>query len=55
MRAWAKWCINHNLRWIVYLTGFIYLPLYFIYYIPEALSDWVRDMKSIKLTKKEEA
>ena len=53
MTAWARWCINHNLRALVYLACFLCLPLYLIYYIPEALGDWVRELKAIKRVPKE--
>ena len=47
MRKWAVWCIEHRLRFVLYLVLVLMTPLYFIQYIPEAFNDWLRDAKAI--------
>lgn len=48
MRPWAKWCLTHRMSFVVYLVAAICSPLYFLVYIPEGFSDWMRDIRSIK-------
>lgn len=51
MRKWVKWCINHRLKWIVYLVLLLSLPLVIAvgiwYGCKELLGEFARDIKSV--------
>ncbi len=53
MRPWVKWCINHRVKFIVYLAWLIILPLYWIVYLPEAAKEAIRDLQDINKMKGE--
>lgn len=54
MRYWVTWCVNHNLKFIVYAVWVLVLPFYFLNYVEEMAADALRDLKDIqKLTKKD--
>lgn len=52
MRNWAKWLVNHNLRWVLYVFHAILFPVYIVVYmvqvIPEAVRDYKMDFRDIK-------
>jgi hypothetical protein len=47
MRPWAQWLIDHNLRFVLFPIPILCFPIYFISAIPEVISRWRADMKSI--------
>lgn len=55
MRPWAMWCVNHNLKFVLYLLCVVISPAYVIATIRwgEAFSDLRRDIRDIRLQKKE--
>ena len=55
MRPWAMWCVNHNLKFVLYLLCVVISPAYVISTIRwgEAFSDLRRDIRDIRLQKKE--
>ena len=48
MRNWVKWCINHNLKWVLYIILVCMFPIYVFSYIKEGYMDWVSEVKWVK-------
>ncbi len=53
MRSWVKWCVNHKMKFVVYLVWFLVLPLYMSNYVGDAAADAMRDLNDIKKMKGE--
>jgi len=49
---WVKWCINHNMKFMVYFVWLLVLPLYWFVYLPQAMQDALDELKYIKALKK---
>lgn len=57
MRTWAQWCINNNLRWLVYVVSFLFVPVTIIVYIlftmvPDILKEISHEFRRIGAAKK---
>lgn len=52
VRPWLKWCINHNLKFIVYVVWLFVVPLFWFVYLEEAMKDAVSELNYIKSLKK---
>ena len=56
MRDWVKWCINHNLKAVLYVLWVVTLPFYlmvdFPKFIKQAWNDCIYDLEVIKRKKK---
>ena len=52
MRTWVKWCVKHDVKFLIYLVWALMLPLYIAVYVPEAFRDWMREKDVIKGLKK---
>jgi len=48
MQPWVRWMINHKMVWIVKAVVISSFPIYFCYYLPEAISDFKHDLRRIK-------
>jgi hypothetical protein len=48
-----SWCINSNLKVLVYAFWLLLLPLYLFAYLNQAKDDALYDLKLIKNTEKE--
>lgn len=53
MQSWVKWCIQHNLKFVVYFVWLLALPLYWLCYLKQSMEDAISDIKSIQNIKKE--
>lgn len=51
-KPWVKWCINHNMKFLVYLVWLLVLPLFLLAYIENAVEDAMHEFSSIKNAKK---
>jgi hypothetical protein len=51
-KPWVKWCINNNLKFLVYLVWLIVLPFFLLAYIENAADDAMHELNSIKNAKK---
>lgn len=51
-KSWVKWCINHDLKFLVYLVWFLVLPLFLLAYAENAAEDAMHELSSIKNAKK---
>ena len=49
-QSWVKWCINHDLKFIVYIVWLIILPVY----LKDARNDALQELEYIKNAKKGE-
>lgn len=58
MRKWVKFCINNNMKFIVYIVLLLLLPVYFLIYFAlstsEAWDEWSADFRDISKTNKGE-
>lgn len=57
MRKWAKWCVNHNLRFVVHLVNWtigLFLRIIIMFWgaIQKAIAETVSDHKFISREKK---
>ena len=48
IKPWARWMIKHRLRWVLVLIVVLAFPIYFFSYLPEAIEDFRRDIRSMK-------
>lgn len=53
LQPWVKWCINHNLKILVYFIWFIILPVFIFAYFQQAAEDALYEFNYIKNTKKD--
>jgi hypothetical protein len=53
MRPWVKWCVNHNMKFVVYLVWLILLPLFLLAYAENAAGDAMYEFKDIRNLKKD--
>jgi hypothetical protein len=51
-KPWVKWCVNHNLKILVYLVWLLILPLFLLAYMENARDDALHEFNSIKNLKK---
>ena len=51
-QPWVKWCIDHNLKFLVYLVWLVILPLFLLAYAENAAEDAMHELNSIKNAKK---
>lgn len=51
-KPWVKWCINHNMKFLVYIVWLLVLPLFLFVYIKDAADDAIRELEYIKNAKK---
>jgi hypothetical protein len=51
-KPWVKWCINHNVKFLVYLVWLLILPLFLFAYLENAAEDAIRELNCIKNIKK---
>lgn len=51
-KSWVKWCIKHNMKFIVYLVWLLVLPLFLLAYLKKATDDALTELQYIKNTKK---
>ena len=51
-RSWVKWCINNNMKFVVYIVWFLILPLFLLTYLGEAAKDAAGELEAIKNAKK---
>lgn len=49
---WVKWCINHDLKFIVYIAWLLILPLFLLVYLKDATDDALHELNYIKNAKK---
>lgn len=52
MRNWAKWLVNHNLRWVLYLLVILIqfpmiLAIKIVESIPESINEIKHDFRAI--------
>lgn len=40
MRAWAKWLINHHLKWLLQAIWLVTIPLAFLMFVVSELIDY---------------
>ena len=52
MQPWAKWCIDHNLKILIYLVWLIILPVFWFVYLKQSMEDALYELELIKNTKK---
>lgn len=52
-RPWVKWLVNHNLKFVVYLTLVLVLPLFLLIYIDDAFKDALAVFNDIKKLQKD--
>lgn len=52
-QSWVKWCINHNMKFLVYLVWLLVLPLFLLTYIENAVEDALYEFNLIKNAKKD--
>jgi len=48
MKPWARWMINHNLKFLVLIIAYSLFPLYIFYYISDAWHDFNTDISVVK-------
>jgi hypothetical protein len=53
-QSWVKWCINHDLKFIVYIVWLIILPVFLLVYLKDARNDALQELEYIKNAKKGE-
>ncbi len=53
MRPWAKWMINHNLRWLLYGLCALMLPVYLAALSREAWNEMRSEMRGIAMEPKD--
>lgn len=51
-QQWVRWCINHDLKFIVYTCWLLLLPAFLLQYIPLAAKDAMKELEYIKNAKK---
>lgn len=51
-QPWVKWCVNNNLKFLVYIVWLLVLPLFLLAYLENAVEDAIRELNWIKNTKK---
>lgn len=51
--AFGKWCINNDMKVIVYLIWFLVLPCYIFAYCNDAVEDAMYDFNCIKKQQKD--
>lgn len=39
LKPWARWLLNHKMKWIVIVLAWVSLPVYFFSYLPDAFND----------------
>lgn len=52
MKPWVKWCIENNMKFLVYVMWLLVLPLYLFTYLKNAGEDAIRELHWIKNIKK---
>jgi hypothetical protein len=53
MRPWVKWCVNHKMKFVVYLAWLLVLPLFLLAYAENAAADAMHEFKDIYNLKKD--
>lgn len=51
-QPWVKWCVNNNLKFLVYLVWLIALPAFLLAYTENAVDDARYEFNCIKNLKK---
>ena len=51
-KPWVKWCIDHNMKFLVYLVWLVILPLFLLVYLKDAAHDALYELNYIKNAKK---
>ncbi len=47
MRNWAKWLINHNLRWVLYIISIIFnFPVRMVFYTFGGIGKSIREIRT---------
>ena len=45
MRKWAQWCVDHNMKFMLYLAAtIVQLPIYLTVYIVRGIVDAFKDL-----------
>jgi hypothetical protein len=52
MKPWVKWCINNNVKFLVYIVWLIALPAFLLAYTENAVQDAIVELNWIKNIKK---
>lgn len=52
LKSWIKWCINHDVKFVLYILWFLVLPSFLLAYTKEATTDAIYVLDYIKNTKK---
>lgn len=51
LRPWARWLIQHKLRWVLTVLAVCSAPAYLLYYLPDAYEDFKRDLATLRRLK----
>lgn len=51
-KPWVKWCVNNDMKFLVYLVWLLILPVFLLAYIENAVEDAMYEFNSIKNAKK---
>lgn len=51
-KPWVKWCIDHDMKFLVYVVWLLILPLYLFGYFKDAADDAIYELEYIKNAKK---
>jgi hypothetical protein len=47
MKTWAKWLINHNLRWVLYTISIVFnFPVRMVFYTLEGIGKSIREIRT---------
>lgn len=52
-KSWVKWCINHNLKFLLYILWVLILPCFLLNYSKRAAEDAMWEFDKIKNAKKD--
>jgi hypothetical protein len=58
MKPWVNWCVNHNLKFVLFAIWVVCFPYYFIAnidlgdYLKNSTADAMSELESIKTAKK---
>lgn len=51
-KTWVKWCVDHNMKFVLYIIWLLILPLFLLAYLENAAEDAMYELNWIKNLKK---
>jgi hypothetical protein len=48
MRNWVRWCLDHRMKFVLYMAVVLVLPVYFLRYVSDGWDDFKHELKQLK-------